>query len=270
MTHQPNAAASSRKERGPNMATFVLVHGAWHGGWCWKKVTPMLRAAGHEVFTPTLTGLGERAHLLGPNVTLATHIADVVNLLVYEDLTDVLLVGHSYGGMVIAGVSERVPERLRRLLYLDAALPDDGQSFFDVYPDLRKRWVEDAREMNGTRVYMLPMSDWLTERWRITDPDDVAWMLSRLTPQPLRAEEESSHLPLNSAAQLPSSFIRCAGFPDQPITPGVNATKAQARGFDYREIETGHIAMVTASRELATHLIEIAGKSAVHVVNNAE
>src|SRR5438128_128006 len=102
------------------MATFVLVHGAWHGGWCWKRVTPLLRAAGHEVYATTLTGLGERVHLASPNVGLALHVQDVVGVLEYEDLRDVILVGHSYGGIVISGVADRVPERLRHLVYLDA------------------------------------------------------------------------------------------------------------------------------------------------------
>src|SRR5881409_3342030 len=102
------------------MATFVLVHGGFHGGWCWKRVTPLLRAAGHEVYTPTLTGLGERAHLLTRDVGLATHVQDVINVLTYEELTDLLLVGHSYGGMVITGVAERLPARVRQLVYLDA------------------------------------------------------------------------------------------------------------------------------------------------------
>src|SRR4051812_8081549 len=108
------------------MATFVLVHGAWHGGWCWRKLTPLLRAAEHAVYTPTLTGLGERAHLGGPDVGLATHVRDVVTVLWYEDLSGVVLVGHSYGGMVIGGVADQVPERLAHLVYLDAYVPEPG------------------------------------------------------------------------------------------------------------------------------------------------
>src|SRR5688572_718991 len=110
------------------MATFILVHGSWHGGWCWRLVTPLLRAAGHDVYTPTLTGLGERAHLVNSGVTLETHIEDVVNLLFYEDLSDVALVGHSYAGVVVSGVAARVPERLACVLYLDAYLPPEGHS----------------------------------------------------------------------------------------------------------------------------------------------
>jgi len=108
------------------MATFVLVHGAWHGGWCWKRVAALLRQAGHEVFAPTLTGLGERAHLMSNAIDLHTHIRDILGVLQWEELADVVLCGHSYGGMVISGVADRVPEKLRSLVYLDAFVPDNG------------------------------------------------------------------------------------------------------------------------------------------------
>src|SRR5437879_1752139 len=107
------------------MATFVLVHGAWHGGWCWKKLTPLLRSNGHDVFTPTLTGLGERAHLANQAIDLTTHIEDVVSTLDYEDLRGVILVGHSYGGIVISGVADRIPARIGCVVYLDAFVPED-------------------------------------------------------------------------------------------------------------------------------------------------
>src|SRR3712207_5745958 len=113
---------------GKAMTTYVLVHGAWHGGWCWKKVVPLLRTAGHEVYTPTLTGLGERAHLLSPTITLDTHILDVVNVLEYEELLDVVLVGHSYAGAVISGVADRAPTQVAQLVYLDAFVPRDGEA----------------------------------------------------------------------------------------------------------------------------------------------
>src|SRR5690349_6349785 len=116
------------------MATFVLVHGAWHGGWCWRKLSPLLAAQGHEVFAPTLTGLGERSHLAGPEVGLAVHVQDVASLLEFEDLREVILVGHSYGGMVLAGVAGRAAERLSQLVYLDAYVPRHGQSMVDLVP----------------------------------------------------------------------------------------------------------------------------------------
>ncbi|HUZ02767.1 MAG TPA: alpha/beta hydrolase [Thermomicrobiaceae bacterium] len=249
------------------MATFVLVHGAWHGGWCWRKVTPLLRAAGHEVYTPTLTGLGERAHLLSPDVNLSTHIDDVVSLLYYEDLSGVLLVGHSYGGMVITGVAERVPERLRRLVYLDALLPDDGQSMYDSEydddPGMRDRWTAGAIETQG--VLAFPGSPTIVDSYlaafHITDPVDLAWVRPRFKPHPLATAGEALRVPEHRAAQIPSSYIRCAGSADLPTPIHMHARNAQARGFDYHEIASGHDAMVTAPRELAALLIEIAARS---------
>ena len=114
------------------MATFVLVHGAWAGAWIWKKIIPLLRAAGHDVHATTATGLGDRVHLADPAIDLDTHITDVVNVLEFEELTDVTLVGWSYGGMIITGVAERVPERLAQLVYLDADVPADGENSYDA------------------------------------------------------------------------------------------------------------------------------------------
>ena len=119
------------------MATFVVAHGAWSSGWAWKKMRPLLRAAGHEIFTPSYTGLGERIHLSSPDITLETHIQDVANVLFYEDLTDVVLIGHSYGGMVATGVADRVSERIRKVIYLDAFVPRDGQAVRDLTPASR-------------------------------------------------------------------------------------------------------------------------------------
>src|SRR3954449_4648480 len=116
------------------MATFVLVHGAWHGSWCWKRVRKALQSAGHDVFTPTLTGVADRSHLASPNVNLEMHVADVVNLIRWEELDDVVLCGHSYSGCVIPGVADRVPERLRALVYLDAFILENGQSLHDTLP----------------------------------------------------------------------------------------------------------------------------------------
>src|SRR5438270_1078401 len=127
-----DAAASRGSVRCPAVSTYVLVHGAWGGSYGWRKVRPLLQQAGHTVFSPSLTGQGERAHLATPEVNLSTHIQDVCNTLWYEDLTDVILVGHSYGGMVVTGVADRMPERIKHLVYLDAFLPGDGQSLYDL------------------------------------------------------------------------------------------------------------------------------------------
>ena len=136
------------------MATYVICHGAWGGGWAWKKMRALMRAAGHEFVTPTYTGLGERAHLAHPMVGLETHIQDVRATLEYEDLRDVILVGHSYGGMVATGVGDRVPDRVRHLVYLDAFVPSEGQ--VGQRPERRSRpepdrWMAHAAEPDGRR-----------------------------------------------------------------------------------------------------------------------
>ncbi len=123
------SGASNARGQARGKATFVLVHPAWFGGWCWKKVTPLLRAHAHDVFAPTLTGLGERAHLARPEVGLTTHVEDVLNLLKFEDLTGVILVGNSSGGMVITGVADQVPERIAHVVYLDAFVPNGKRCF---------------------------------------------------------------------------------------------------------------------------------------------
>src|SRR5690606_21330910 len=131
----------------PRMATFLICHGAWSAGWAWKKVRAQLRAAGHEVFTPTYTGLGERAHQASRAITLDTHIADVLGGIEYEDLSDIVLVGHSYGGMVATGVADRARERVARLVYLDAFVPANGQSLHDLLPDgARAHQLESAAQ----------------------------------------------------------------------------------------------------------------------------
>ena len=242
------------------MATFVLVHGGFQGGWCWQKVTPLLQAARHDVYTPTLTGLGERAHLLGPGVNLSTHIQDIVNVLFYEDLQDVILVGHSYAGMVIAGVAEVMPARLSSVIYLDADVPDDGQTYFDTLsPEFGERWTSSAIEMQGARVYPASPAYWplFLSACSITDPADIAWMEPRLTPHPLAVMEEPIRLSTAGIARVPGAFIRCA---EQPDDEEVKATRAKvsARGWDYHEVQSDHEAMITAPGELAGLLAEIA------------
>ena len=136
------------------MTTFVLVHGAWHGGWCYKRVARLLRQAGHDVYTPTLTGLGERAHLMNRTIDLDTHVQDVVGVIRCEELSDVVLCGHSYGGMVIAGVAEQIAAKIRSLVYLDAFVPENGKSLFDYLPaeqsgQMRDRRLAERRGLQG-------------------------------------------------------------------------------------------------------------------------
>jgi pimeloyl-ACP methyl ester carboxylesterase len=163
------------------MTTFVLVHGSCHGGWCWKKVTPLLRKYGHDVYFPTLTGLGERSHLVSKDIDLYTHIRDVTQVLECEDLNEVILVGHSYGGLVIGGVAERIPERIKRLVYLDAYIPQDNKSAFDIEPGLETIYQERALKERG-REWLV--ASYEPKVWGVTNPNDISWMEIRLSPMP--------------------------------------------------------------------------------------
>jgi pimeloyl-ACP methyl ester carboxylesterase len=234
------------------VATFVLVHGAWHGGWCWKKVSPLLRAAGHEVYTPTLTGLGERAHLASPEIGLSTHIQDVVNVLEYEDLREVVLVGHSYGGMVIAGVADRAAARVAHLVYFDAVVPRDGEGEFDHFADHGAGMQEHARARgDGWRVP--PPAEEALVAWAGTA--ELPWLTERLTPHPLKSLREPVRLATSATTLIPATYIRCT---DTPLTVLAESTvRAKAAGWRYRELPTGHDAMVTMPRELADLFLEV-------------
>src|ERR1700761_3204519 len=126
--------------------TFILVHGSWHGGWCWRRVSDQLQLKGHRVFCPTMTGLGERSHLLNKDINVSTHVTDIVNVIRWEDLSDVVLVGHSYGGMVISGVAEQIPDKVSSIVFLDAFMPENGESMLDRTSPIFKDMVQKAMD----------------------------------------------------------------------------------------------------------------------------
>ncbi|GHJ38670.1 esterase [Streptomyces sp. TS71-3] len=226
---------------------FVLVPGAWHGGWCWGRVASLLRAAGHEVHTPTLTGVSDRAHTLNPSVGLRTHVEDVVRLLDAYDLTDVHLVGHSYAGQVVSQVAEERPERLARRIHLDAFVPDDGAAAIDLLPaEVAHHYRESVREA-GFGWLIPPRS--LTVLG-VTDEADVAWLTARLTPHPWAAYTEPVRIGAG-AASVRGSYIDCT---DWLGVFAPFAEKARALGWDVHRLATGHEAMVTAPAELAALL----------------
>ncbi len=226
------------------MATYVLVHGGWAGGWYWRPVARLLQAAGHEVFTPTLTGIGERVHLAHPDIDLALHIEDVVNVLRYEDLQAVVLVGYSYGGMVITGVAERVPDRLARLVYLDAFVPEDGQSLADLLgPAVMASFEEQARLLG--------------QGWGVPhNPPDA----DRRTNHPFKTFTQPLTLRSPTASQLPRAFINCTDKADiPPFAPLVRAAaRARAEGWAYHELPSGHTPMQTMPQHLADLLLTLA------------
>jgi pimeloyl-ACP methyl ester carboxylesterase len=246
------------------MSIFVLVPGAWHGGWCWKKLVPLLRVSGHEVYTPTLTGLGERSHLLSHKIDLHTHIMDIVNLLEFEDLTNVILVGHSYASAVIEGVAEIVPHRLSRLVNLDGDILSNGQSFLDAMNLQVPKFVEELRQlvMDEGEGWLIPFS----ERMRmlaspekggmfgVTDKEDLKWMRERLTSHPMATFEQKERLVRLEAVAIPRTFIWCSVFDGKKIAERPSLPS----NWDFREIETGHDAMISAPHELSEILERLA------------
>lgn len=239
------------------MTTFVLVHGSHDGGWIWQKLARLLRAAGHEVYTPTLTGLSDRSHLLECGVDLTRHITDITNLLFYEDLTEVTLVGNSYAGMVITGVAAKTPERLKQVIYLDAYLPDDGQCEADLWPEeLRAAIQADDMAARGLRQPPPPSI------FGVTDPELAAWLVARMTPQPLATYTEPVSTGGAQSEALHHVYIQCTDGQDTASIFAPFAAKARARGWDTHELAAGHVPMLTAPRELAHLLLDIAAQGA--------
>jgi pimeloyl-ACP methyl ester carboxylesterase len=236
------------------MATIVLVHGGWVGGWIWQRLTPFLRAEGHDVHTPTLTGLGERVHLGGPHTGLGTHVTDVVNLIEYEGLYDVVLVGHSYGGMVITGVLDRVPDRLSHAVYLDAFVPRGGQALVDLLPpDLVAHLRESAKSQGDGWKIHLPFPP---EAFGADDPADVAWLMPRLAPQPILTQEEALPPSNPEASGIPRTYIYCTERP-MGLFEGSHAV-AKASGWNCVELPYTHAGLIVVPKALAEVLSGIA------------
>lgn len=237
------------------MATFVVAHGAWSGGWSWKKLRPLLRAAGHELFTPTYTGLGERLHLATPEVGLETHIQDVLNVLELEDLRDVVLVGHSYGGMVATGVADRAADRIRLLVYLDAFVPRDGQSLTDLLRE-RQGAGPPAPGSGGVEDWRVPPMEPSAD----TRPEDLAWVTPRRMPQPRKTFEEPIRL-TGAVDRLPRVYIYCTQFrPGDGFRPFAERAKREP-GWRYEEIDATHSPNITAPELLAALLDRLARTS---------
>ena len=247
------ACGSSTKERAApeETKTFVLLHGAWHGGWCWKRVEERLRAAGHHVYTPTQTGLGERSHLLSKEITLDVFIDDLVNVLEWEDLTDVVLVGHSFGGIVTSGAADRASDRIRQLIYLDSLIIQNGQTVFSTMPP---QTVADRRRLaqESTGGLAIPVPD--TSFFGVTDADDAAWLKAKCTPHPLSTYESPLTLQAPVGHGLPVVYI--AVKPEFAPAAGARAF-AKQQNWKYVEIDAGHDAMVTSPKALADTLLSL-------------
>lgn len=235
---------------------IVLVHGAWHGGWCWRTVARLLRQAGHEVWAPTLTGLGERAHLLRADTGLSTCIEDICAVLDAEELDEVLLVGHSFGGLVITGVADRLPERLQRLVYLDAMVGANGQSALSVLPPEVQRERARTLDADGLRMAIPAPS-----AFGVDDVAQQAWLQRRLTPHPLKAYTDSLQLSHPPGNGVPRTYIAVTHPWYAPLA-GVRAWVQVQPDWDYRELAAGHDAMLTSPAELAVMLDALARTSA--------
>lgn len=191
---------------------------------------------------PTLTGLGDRTHLLSRSVDLETHIQDVVSLFQFESIEHVILVGHSYAGMVITGAAEQIATRLKRLVYLDALVPQDGQSHNDIVPEVREPTLRAIKQYGAG--WLIP--PWTAAQLGVTEPTKARWLEERLRPQPWATWEQALHAPKSMAARVPRSFVWCTDF-----TLGFIAKKVRAEGWDYHELHTGHDAMVTVPADVA-------------------
>ena len=234
----------------------MLVHGAWHGGWCWSRVLPRLAAAGARAHAVTLTGVGERAHLLTPGVTLATHVQDVIGLIEAEELDRVVLVGHSYAGLVITGVADRLqrerPGALARLVYLDACVPEPGEAWSSTHTEETRRARREAAAATGG--LSLPPPDAAVFGLTGADRD---WVNRRQTPQPFAVYDEPLDFDADALARLPRWFIDCP----EPALPTIDVARQRVRrapGWQVTRLATGHDPMVSAPQALADELLDIA------------
>jgi len=231
--------------------TFLLVHGAWHGGWAWVRVADRLRAHGHRVFTPTLTGLGERAHLISPGVNLSLHVADVLGLITYERLTDFVLVGHSYGGCVISSVAESVPDAIRSIVFLDAFIPDNGDATLDLVQPAVQEIIQASLERGDTTI---PVRN--AAAFRVNEKDR-AWVDSLAGPQPIGTMTEKIRL-TGARDRVPKkSYIRAAGYPNVSFEKAYARAKADPTWRTY-EVPCGHDVMIDEPDRLTDILIEVA------------
>ena len=226
--------------------TFVLIHGAWHGGWCWRDVARLLRGAGHEVFAPSLTGRGERAHLARPEIDLDTHVTDVVSLLEAEDLREVVLVGHSYGGMVVTGAADRARSRIARLVYLDAFVPEDGKCLLDYAVPERAARMREEGERTGS-VAPPPLS-----LWGLSKPEHIEFVKPREVRHPYRTMSQKIKV---GRIDVPRTFIYCSS----PATGSFDQFAARFRNdpaWKFYELKTGHDAMILMPEQVADLLLK--------------
>jgi pimeloyl-ACP methyl ester carboxylesterase len=230
--------------------TFVLVHGSWHGGWCWRRVADLLEAKGHRVFTPTLTGVGERSHLLSRDINLDTHIADIVNVFRFEDICDACLVAHSYGGWPSSGALEQVHDRVSSIVWLDAFKPEDGQSWFD-FANAQTRAEQLAAWDKGEAGNPPPKAEYFK-----VNTKDRAWVDSKLTPQPIGTRMQTIKLTGARERVGKKLYIRATAYPN----PGFDQAYARCKAdpaWQTRETSAGHDVMIDEPEWLVDVLLQV-------------
>ena len=231
--------------------TFVLVHGAWHGGWCWRRVADLLTAQGHRAFTPTLTGLGERSHLMQPGINVSTHATDVVNVIKWEGLRDIVLVGHSYGGCIISGVAEQMGDTIGSIVFLDAFVPENGDSMADLTSQLVRDSLKAATERGDVSVPARPAAAFLVNE------KDQAWVDSLCGPQPIAAFTEKLTLTGAVGKVAKKAYVRAAAYPNPGFDKALERVKADKAWRTYG-VPCGHDVMVDMPERLAEILLEVA------------
>lgn len=237
------------------MAVYVLVHGAWHGGWCWKRTAARLRAQGHDVYAPSLTGAGDRKHLLSPTVGMDTYVQDVVNLIEYEELADVVLAGHSAAGAVVAKAAESVHSRLKRLVYVDAVILPSGKTMFDVFPAQWTEGMRNSARTQGEGWYLPPEQPMIFSFFGSDCSDeDKRWLWRKVTPQPIKPYEDKVDLGRFYQLKLPQTYVRCT-----KSQAGIPRSVADKFGLHYVEIDAGHDPMVSQPERFSEILLQAAG-----------
>jgi pimeloyl-ACP methyl ester carboxylesterase len=231
--------------------TFVLVHGAWHGGWCWRRVSDLLEKKGHKVFTPTMTGLGERSHLIDPKVNLATHITDIVNVIKWESLKDIVLVGHSYGGSIISGVAEQSADAIGSIVFLDAFVPENGDSLATKASQPVREAIAALVAKGDTTMKPVPAAV-----FRVNEKDRT-WVDGMCTAHPVATLTDKSVITGARDRIAKRTYIRAKGYPSVPFDSAQEKLKATA-GWRVYEMPCGHDAMVDMPDRLTEILIEVA------------
>jgi len=231
--------------------TFVLVHGAWHGGWCWRRVSDLLERQGHKVFTPTLTGLGERSHLLRAGINVSTHVTDVANVLKWEGLSNVVLCGHSYGGLVVSGVAEQMSSAIGSIVFLDAFVPENGDSMADLTSQMVRDNLKAAAERGDIGVPARSAAAFMVNK------NDQAWVDAMCVPHPIASMTEKVALTGARETIGKKAYIRAAAYPNPGFDLAYARVKADKSWRTY-EVPCGHDVMVDMPEQLAEILLEVA------------